>query len=124
VTPEQRRLFNSLSPEQQVTVAILAAWPTCDNQEWREWAGEWLDESDRSLASVDRVLRSHPVNAQSAYSAIAAAHAFAIAISPAYFRRVTRNAAWAVWAATKADIDLDPILDAVAAGEVSRLIPA
>jgi hypothetical protein len=126
VTPEQSAIFHALTPVQQTKAAILAAWATCPDRRWRRWAAAWLDGHDQtSSATLDaetRALWQGDHNASWACNAAlhSAGHAFDLHRTV----EVTRSAAFQVLSRAEGDgVDLDPILDAVAAGEADRLIP-
>jgi hypothetical protein len=127
MTPDQRAAFDALTPAQQAEAAILAAWPTCVDRRWRRWAAAWLGDHNRkhtaTLNAETRVLWSGDHNASWACAAAyySAGHEFGLtwAIAETHASAIHVLSRVALGA-----IDLDPILDAVAAGEARRLIPA
>lgn len=61
-----------VSAAQRTRLAILCAWEVCENDEWREWATNWLSEKDRSEAAARAA-----AEARVCWAAVAAADAAA-----------------------------------------------
>jgi hypothetical protein len=128
VTPEQRATFDAMTAEQQVDAALIAALPPCQHERWARLARSWLrrDEQQTIARRMYATLHDDQLGG-SAYHASLAVEFLALdrrgGGGDIALKAAREDALLAIKSAGEAGIDLDPILDAVAAGEADRLIP-
>ena len=110
-----RDTFASLSTEDKIAAAILCAWPTTDSLPWRRWAVGWLTgEDQRDRAALPAYIEA-PLYSSSCYASQSVVYRVsAVTLSG-------DSTEFAVDATeSEHGIDVDPILDDIAAGDLQR----